>query len=286
MIIDASPLWTKIFQTKLRGLCLAREKGWLLTWDKNHWLYLLNASGEVQAQVRCEEPIVSAAFADNGSALAVLGQNGLVRGYRLDLSQHWHRSLNLAPLALAWEPFGDLLAVADSKGSLHLFGSDGKLVGQVQSPRPLHHLAFAPSAPHLIGCSDFGLVGAFDLKGNWIWRDAPVVHTGNMAVAGNGSSILLASFSEGIAHYDGHGKKSNTLTLFEPCPLVAVSFAGDLVLAAGMSPTLYFLDPTGHKLAQYTTEKPTQALALAALGNHAYIVSKEGDLTRLKLEKR
>jgi hypothetical protein len=283
LTVDASSLWTK--NLRLKGLSLAREKGWLLGWDKNHWLYLFNAAGELQGQYHCEEPLVSAAIADDGSALAAIGQKGLVQWLRPDFTKAWQRSLHIAPLGLALEPLAEMLAVTDARGGVHFFNGQGKLVSQFQSPRPLLYLAFVPSTAMLVGCADFGLVGALDLKGNWLWRDAPVVHTGTLAITGDASMIALASFSEGIHLYQSRGQKLGSVTLPESCPMVQMTFAGDLLLAAGMGRTLYFLDRNGKVLSLKAMEKPIQGLVLGALGNTAYVNLKDGDLVRLKIAR-
>src|SRR5581483_1806355 len=85
------PEWSLGLDVKLRGLALAREKGTLLVWDENHWLYLLNAAGQRQAQARVSGKLVVAGCAEDGSAFAAVGRQGEVWFLAPDLSARWDR---------------------------------------------------------------------------------------------------------------------------------------------------------------------------------------------------
>ena len=73
--------WTHTLSAKPRGLALARERGWLLAWDENSWLYLLNLAGQRQAQVRMTTPVAAACCADDGSAIVAAGAGGVGRAW-------------------------------------------------------------------------------------------------------------------------------------------------------------------------------------------------------------
>ena len=172
------PLWSQPITVCPRGLALVREKGWLLTWDDKHWLYLLNQKGERQGQVRPAGELAAACCADDGSAFAAAGIRGEVWWLAPDLSVRWERVVPDKALAAAMDPFGQYLAVADARSHLRIFNRLGHLVTQIESPRPLHHLAFVPAAPYLVASADYGLVTCLDLAGRWVWRDGLVVHIG------------------------------------------------------------------------------------------------------------
>src|SRR5258708_39150364 len=145
--------WTHALAKPARGLALAREKGWVLAWDNQDWLYLLNQAGERQAQMRAPVKLASAAGTDDGSAYAAGGGHGEVWWLWPDLRTRWERSVGHSGTALALDSFGQYLAVGDSLGTLTIFDSQGRQLVRVQSQPPLHHLPFVPPPPFLVCAS-------------------------------------------------------------------------------------------------------------------------------------
>jgi hypothetical protein len=184
-------------------------------------------------------------------------------------------------VAAALDPFGQYLAVADARGSLHILDRHGRLVCRAHSPRPLQHLAFGPTA--LVGSADYGLVTCLDLDGRWLWRDGLVVHVGSLAVSGDGQ-ILLACFSEGVLRYDGRGTKQGRLAVPEPCRLVSVSFEGRVVLVGGLNGRLLLMDTVGDIIASQLMERRLVGLALGPLGDTAALALADGPVVWLGLK--
>jgi hypothetical protein len=279
------PAWSLDLQVRARGLALAREKGWVLLWDEKHWLYLVNRSGVRQAQVRLAEGPASACCADDGSAYAAVGPDREVRWLAPDLTVRWERTVPHRAVAAALDPFGQYLAVADARGTLYLFDRHSRSVGQVPSPRPLHHLAFVPAAPFLLGAADYGLVACFDLTGRTVWVDGLVAHVGSLAVSGDGDPIMLACFTEGLQRYNLGGKKQGRVAVAEPCRLAALSFDGRLILVAGLSNRLLLLDRHGRTLCDHLLDQPAVAVGLAALGENAVAALADGRLIGLGVQE-
>jgi hypothetical protein len=277
------PEWVQKLNSGVQGLCLARENGFLLAWDGSGWLYLFNPTGQRQSQRQIPGSLANACGADDGSAYAAAGASGEVWWLAPDLSTRWQRTLSHPILTLALDPFGQYLAVSDQRGQISFFNRLGQQVGQTESVRPFHHLAFVPAAPLLVGCADYALVGAFDLNGQWRWRDGLVAHVGALAVTGDGAQVLLACFSEGIQRYDLAGNRLERLDLSEPLRLVSTSFDGRVILAAGLTKNLFLVDKTGGNLSRKETERSVSRLALAALGDFAIIGLVDGQLIRLRL---
>ncbi len=266
-----------------RGLVVARERGWVVARDDNHWLYVFNQTGNPEAQRRMSNAVTAVCCADDGSALAALGTLGEVWWLAPDLTPRWERRLPVRGVAAAMDPYGHLLAVADSRATLHIFDRSGETVTEMTSARPFHHLAFVPAAPFLVGCSDFGLVGCVDLQGRWAWRDGLVLHTGGLAVSGDGGVIALACFSEGVHCYDLSGRRRGRLPVAEPCRLAALSFDGDLLLTSGLSTRLTLLDLTGRIRGGLALESPASCLALSALGDEAFVALTDGRVLGLSV---
>jgi hypothetical protein len=268
------PPWSHALPGPPRGLSLAREKGWALTWDDNHWLYLLGRDGQRQAQRKPGTPLTAAACADDGSACVAAGGTDLL-WLAPDLATRWQSNLPAAALAVAIDAFGWYAAVSDERGGLHLFNANGKRIAGTACPRPLHHLAFAASAALLLGSADFGFVGAFDLAGKTVWRDGLVAHVGSLAVTGTTTTVLLACFSEGVQRCAADGHKLEGLAPTKPARLVSVNFDGSRVLIGGLKNRLTLLDASGRVLAEEELEKPAVALALGPLGDYAVIASAD-----------
>ena len=275
--------WSHALGHPPRGLALAREKGWTLAWDTQDWLYLLNASGERQAQVHTSAKLSTAACADDGLAYAAGSADGKIWWLLPDLRTRWERSVGHSVTALALDSFGQYLAVGDSLGMVTIFDSLGRQLVQIQSQRPLHQLSFIPAAPLLIGASDYGLITCFDLSGKLLWRDGIVAHIGSQSVSGGGEKIILACFSEGLQEYDVKGNNLGRHTLSEPAQLAALTYDARHLLVAGMGKHLLWLDAEHKVLSTHELEKPTGAMAISPLGERAVVAQAESSLVGFDL---
>jgi hypothetical protein len=279
-------LWSHYLPARPRGLALVRERGWVLAWDTNHWVCLLNRAGERQAQWHPPDKLVTTCCAEDGSAYAAVGGRGEVWWLAPDLMPRWERAMPHPATAAAQDSLGQYLAVADSHGNLHLFDCTGRIVFRGESPRPLHHLAFVPAAPYLVGSADYGLVACFDSMGKLVWRDGLVAHIGSLASNGDGTLVVLACFSEGLQRYSATGQNLGRLAMDEPCRLAALTFDGHQLLAAGLGKQIRLLDRQGQVLATHPLDKPAAALALGPLGDYAVVALVEGPVIRLELGER
>jgi hypothetical protein len=276
-------VWSQKLGAGSRGLSLAREKGWLLAWDQANWLHLFNHAGERQGQVKPPGTLKAAASADDGSAHVAVGSQGELCWLAPDLAIRWQRTLPHSNMAVAVDPFGQYVAVADRRGNVHFLSKFGESVGRFRSPRPLHHLAFVPAAPVLVGTADYGLVTCFDMSGTCRWRDGLVAHAGALAVSGDGADILVACFSEGIQRYDLTGKNNGRRPVAESCRLVSVAFDGTWTLAAGLSTQLMLLDHAGALQAEHALEQPIIDIALSALGDRCHAALVDGAVVCLSV---
>ena len=279
------PQWSQALQADVCGLSLAREKGWLLAWDTHHWLYLLNHAGQIQAQTRFPSAIAHAAFADDGSALVAASTAGELRWLALDMAPRWEKTLEYRAAAVAVDPLGNFVTAVNGRGQVHTFDAAGQPVASFQSPQPLVHVAFVPARTHLVGCAGFGLVGAFDVVGNWKWREAIVVNVGGLSINGDGTSLLLACFSEGLQRFQADGTSQGRMATPEPCRLVAQSFDGDRICAGGMANQLFLLDRDGGLQCRHELESPLTALAFSALGD-AVFVGQARNVVRYQVKRR
>src|SRR5438128_1263784 len=130
------PAWDVRTSESARGLCLAREKGWLLTWNDKNWLHLLGRSGQPQGQAQLPDEVTSAGCADDGSAVVAGGGRGQVWWFAPDLTLRWERTVAGKVLAIAVDLFGQYVAVADSHGRVDILDRLGQTVSTTQSQRP------------------------------------------------------------------------------------------------------------------------------------------------------
>lgn len=277
------PFWVQPLATDLRGLALARETNGIVLWSKSHWLYLLNQSGQCQAQVQMPG-VVAACCADDGSAYAAVGAKGEVWWLAPDLTVRWQGTVLHRAVTAALDPFGQYLAVSDARGNLHLFDRSGRPLFQAPNPRPLHHLVFVPAAPFLVGSADYGLVACFDLTGRYVWRDGLVAHVGALTVSGDGEQILLACYTEGLQRYGLTGRNQGRVAVGDPCYLASLSFEGSLTLVAGLSSRLLLLDRNLQPLCTHALDKPAVAVGLSPLGNKAVAALPDGRVLGLEVQ--
>lgn len=264
-------------------MSLAREAELLLARLADSTLVLATTRGDLQARTSLPS-LAAACVAEDGSAIAAVGVGGEIWWLARDLRPQCEQSLGAPAVAVATDPFGRYFAASDRLGNLHLLDRTGRELARVQSPRPIHHLAFVPTQAHLAAAADFGWAGVLDLSSRqWLWSDRPVSNIGSVAVAGSGEPLFLACFSDGLRRYGPGGQPRTTQTTPAPCGQVALSFAGDRCVAAGVAPHLHGYDARGELKFTLDLEQAPTALALSALGDRAYVGQANGKLLALKL---
>lgn len=271
-------LWSRPLASPLRGVSLARERGRLLAWDAQHTLYLLNRAGELEAQRPAAAALAGACAADDGGSFAAVGQGGEVWLLAPDLAPRWERSVPHRAVACALSPLGDYLAVSDGGGTLHVFDRLGRPAWRAATPRPLRYLCFVAEKPALVGAADFGLVACFGEGGASLWRDGLVAHVGSLAASGDGGNVVLACFTEGLCCYGLERPRPERLPQAAPCRLAAVSYAGDLLLTAGLEDRLYLRQRDGTMRGELALGGAPADLALGPLGDYAAVALADGRL--------
>jgi len=122
-----------------------------------------------------------------------------------------------------------------------------------------------------------------DFSRKTLWRAGPVAHIGSVAVNGAGTLVVTARYSEGLQRYGPAGQDLGRWSLPEPCGLAALSYTGDLTLAAGLSGRLFLLDATGGIMVTQTLEKPVAAIAFSALGDRCFVAMQDGSMIGYEL---
>lgn len=275
--------WSQTIAAPLRGLSLARERETILAWDGQDGLILFDRAGKIQAQRPGPTPIAAACCTEDGSVYAVAGsESPMLFWLAPDLAPRWQRPLQQRATALAVEPLGRCVAVADAGGSLHVLNARGRTLWRATTLRPLHYLAFVPEKPVLVGAADFGLVVCFGASGDCLWRDGLVAHVGSLAVTGDGSSVMLACFSDGLVHYNTSGPEQQRIPLESPCPLAALSYDGDSLLTTDRQNHLGLRDGKGVIRDHLNIDAPVVAVSMGALGDYAVVGLANGIIQRFE----
>lgn len=277
-------LWTQTVASPVRGLSLARERETILVWDGRDDLFLFDRTGKIQAQRPAPTPIAGARCAEDGSAFVLAGsQSPLVCWLAPDLAPRWQRPLPRAATALAIEPLGRCVAVADASGTLQVIDARGRTLWQAATPRALHHLAFVPEKPILTGAADFGLVLCFGASGECLWRDGLVAHVGSLTVNGDGNYLLLACFSDGLVRYGTDGPEQQRIPLESACHFAAVSYAGDTLLTVDAPHYLCLRDGKGILRDRINLDAPAMAVELGAMADYAVVGLANGAVIRFEV---
>jgi WD40 repeat protein len=279
-------LWSQSVPAPLRGLSLSRERQTILAWDGQDGLFLFNQSGTIQGQRPAPEPLAAFCSAEDGSAYVIGGaRTPMLCWLAPDLAPRWQRPLRARVTALALEPLGRCVAVADAAGSLQVMDARGRTLWQATTLRPLRYLAFVPEKLVLVGAADFGLVVCFAATGECLWRDGLVAHVGSLAVNGDGTSLLLACFSDGLVRYGSAGPEQQRVPLETPCPLAALSYDGAVLLTADRQNRLCLRDSKGIVGDQMSLDAPVVALSLGALGDYAVAGLADGTIHCVELKR-
>jgi hypothetical protein len=275
-----SVLWTAEPASTLHGLALSRESGRVLVWNNRLGLYLYDSRGQCEAEWRAPAELTAAAMSADGKHFAVIDTAGQLRLLRQDLTPRWNRPLPQAT-TVAVDSFGSRLAVADAAGDLYLLDQEGETIWRTNGPRSLRFLTFVPESAVLVGSADFGLVLCCDSHGRCLWRDAPVTHTGSLATSGDGGTVAIARYSEGLCCYAVDQPRPRTVRGTQPCRLADIAYDGRTLATAGLDDRICLRDADGTTRAEMTLSSRPVALALSPLADRVVLALASGSIQML-----
>lgn len=276
--------WSKTLSAPGRGLSLARECGRCLTWDRHGWLYLFDQAGRIQGQTKIAGEILLAALSEDGERVVVADRAGRMQRLAPDLSPRIEHPLPFAPTALAVDPFGRRVALADDRGWLALVDENGRLLWRQRTVKPLRHLAIVPGAAQLVGAGETGFAARYDPSGECSWKEAVVANIGGLSVDGMGHSVLLACFSGGIQRYDPEKGLAERIATKSPCRWVGQSLDGRVLWAGGLGRSVEVLDGTGGSRGSLALESDFRFLAVGAAGLYLWAALEDARLVQYRFE--
>jgi hypothetical protein len=244
------PVWSFNTAAPLAALEFARETGEVLAADTAGGLYHLDRHGQLLGQARGPAAIRALAWGETGSGgLALVGEEKLYWFDRGLVFQGW-TELSVPILGVALDAHGNYAAVGLASGANLLYDAYRKLVRRFNSPQPLGNIRFLLYEPALVAATEYGLLCCHDFTGELQWQEQVFAGIGDLAITGDGQSILLACFSHGIQVHDGHGAQEGSYQLGGTVSKVATSFTAGHIAAATQERQFYFLDAHGQVLWQ------------------------------------
>ena len=114
-----------------------------------------------------------------------------------------------------------------------------------------------------------------------IWNQSLWSNVGDLAVTGDGGTILLACFSQGIQCYEGTGRQVGSYQLDGTVSRVSTSFQPGHIAAATLERHFYYLKSDGQVEFQATLPDVACRVACDPVGKGVVIGFAEGEIVRL-----
>jgi len=225
--------WSHLTDAPLVGLALAREAGLILAWDDSHCLYLLDLAGNRVNATRTPVPLMLATISDDASQIIAASKDGDVWWLNRNLEPRLHQGTHRYMIGAALSPFGDYLSVSLNDNHTFIYDCLGRRITNLLTHRPLRHLLFLIGQPYLIGVSEYGLAGCYELDGEPRWQDALWSSAGHVSASGEGYAILVSCYGHGLQRYglDGTNEARAPIILAATWPA-----RRSILMASGLRP--------------------------------------------------
>ena len=279
--IEPQLRWSFATDSPMVAMALARETGEVLAGDTSGGLYLLDRRGRVATLTRGFHPLTALAWSDSGNGgAAAIGDSKLCRlTNRLEVA--WSIDLPDVILCLAVDPFGQYVAAGLANGSNYVFDPQKKRVSTFETIRPLRFMRFLATEPTIVGAAEYGHLCCHQLTGEQIWSEKLWSNAGDMAVAGDGETILLAGFNHGIQLFDGQGTNRGSFVVEGTPNRVSMSFLPNRLVASTLEHHLYWLDSDGEMVWATVLPEEVCQVHCDPLGNWFVCGFVSGRITRL-----
>ena len=247
--------WSFCTDAPISSASLARETGDLYVSDSIGGIYRIDRTGRVLSLTRGLDNARQICWSDIGYGGAVLVGDQQVCRFNSRMELDWALDVPDDAVAIAIDPFGRHIAISMAENGTMILNERKKQVALFETMRPLRSLEFLTMETALIGAADHGLLCCYNLDGSEVWNSKNWSNIGDMSVAGDGSSILVAGFNRGVQSYSGSDGSTESSYLLEgTVNLVSTSFTADRIVAATMERHLYWTDSDGALL--WATEIP------------------------------
>lgn len=276
-------VWSVTLEGPLAALHLARESGETLAADSVGSLYRIDRDGRL-AGVTHGKPLRALAWSDTGqTGAALMGENRLVYLDR-QLTIRDSRELPGQSVALAVDSHGDYTAVSFVDGDTVVYDPRGKPAYQFQTLQCLNQIRFVVSEPLIVGVGELGLLTCHAFGGKQLWQEKIFASVGDIALAGDGSNILLACFAMGVQCHDDTGGQVGSYQIGGTVSRIALSYNNTRLAAATIERHFYWLNTDGRVQWQVETPEDIGILQADPLGRGVILGFQSGRLLRLDWE--
>jgi hypothetical protein len=273
--------WSFSTEAPLVGLRLARETADLLAADAAGGFYQLDRQGRLARVTHGPSPIRSIGWSDTGNGgIAQVGDDKL---YWFNPQLTFQGCLEHADalLSIALESQGQYAAVSLADASLVIYDRYRKRVRQFRTVQPYIAMEFQLARPELVGLGEHGALYAHQFTGQQAWHAPMWSAVGDMAIAGDGQTILLACYAHGIQCHDEHGAQLGTYQVGGTVSRVATGFDGRAIAAATVERHFYFMDHDGNVIWQAILPDDLCRLCCDPCGDGVILGFQSGRITRL-----
>lgn len=273
--------WSFATEAPLVALELARETGEVLAADAIGGLYLIDRAGKLAGLTQGLSHLRALAWSDTGAGGVALVGDDRLHWFDRQLAFQGHLDLPQTSLALAVDPHGEYAAVSLDSGANAIYDSQRKLVRRFQTLQPLIALEFLVQEPALVGVAEYGLLCCHGFDGLQRFQEKLWGNVGDLAVTGDGRTILLACFVHGIQCHNAAGSQVGSYQLGGTVCRIATSFAGGQIAAATIERHFYWLDKSGCITWQCVLPEDIGRVLCDPLGTGVVLGFQSGRIVRL-----
>ena len=276
--------WSFSVDAPLTDLRLSRETGEVLAADVSGGLYLLDRRGQVRALTRTRHSVQRLAWSDTGTSGAAILDDNLVGWFDRQLQFQWTRDLPDEILSIAVDPYGTHVALGQADGVNVVYSQANKKISRFETVRPLRHMQFLAHSQELLVASEYGLTGRYTLAGAPVWSSKLWSTVGDIAATGDGRSLFLAGFAQGIQAFDGKtGNSRGTYICDGTVGLITCGFTKRDIVAYTLERTLFGVDDGGNPQWNVTVPEDIQRIILSPLADFMICGFTSGRIMRFDM---
>lgn len=261
---------------------LAAEACTLLVATRTGKLMLIRPTGEPLAADRNYRDVSRVVWSDTGTFGAAVVREDKVICFDRSLRAVWDVRVTGRITALAISPYGSHLAFSTDSCRTHLVTVDKRELVQIDTHRPLDHLAFLSEEPALIGAAEFGNLCRYQLNGREVWSENVMNNIGDLSVSGCGRRILLSAFNHGIQFYSGNGKSRGAFVLDGIPSRVSGAAVRTRLAAITLESRVFWMNFDGDvQWVADLSSDPPEHICTGPLGDRLFLATASGRLLHL-----
>jgi hypothetical protein len=276
--------WSFSVDAELVDVRMSRETGEVIAADESGGLYLLDRRGQVKALTRTKHKIQGLAWSDTGSAGVAILDDRYVGWFDHNLQFQWIRDLPDQILSIGVDSYGTHVAVGQADAINLIYSHANTRASRFETVRPIRFIQFLTNSPEVIVASEYGFAGRYSLQGIPAWTTKLWSTVGELAATGDGKSIFLAGFAQGIQAFDGqNGETRGTFIADGTVGLVTCGFVKRKIVASTLERTIFGVDDAGNPLWNVTAPDDIKRIILSPLADYMICGFSSGRIMRFDM---